>query len=160
MGGVRNTQFNRERRKVFPDDVYGSESDKKPRSQLAHEVRGVEDMKNLQNAEAYKDIDGEDSRYVEPADFKDASSHFSHRKEKGDGQKQNGKSAGVYAVCFSVFYGLTDEFHQGFTPGREPKIRDVGFDTIGAGFAIYFIWKLLPRVPKRLGDLAENFQLQ
>ena len=70
------------------------------------------------------------------------------------------KQAAMIALTFSVFYGFTDEFHQRFTPGREPKLRDVGFDTIGAGFAIYFIWKLLPRVPKRLGNLAENFQLQ
>lgn len=40
--------------------------------------------------------------------------------------------AGVVAILISIFYGVSDEFHQGFTPGREPRARDVAFDTIGA----------------------------
>ena len=43
------------------------------------------------------------------------------------------------SIIISGLYGLTDEFHQSFTPGREPKIRDVVIDTIGAtiGSVIY-----------------------
>ena len=65
----------------------------------------------------------------------------------------------IYCLIFVVFYGLSDEFHQGFTPGREPKLRDVGFDTIGSLIANLFIWKLLPKAPRKLKSLAENFQL-
>jgi VanZ family protein len=38
----------------------------------------------------------------------------------------------VYAV---MLYGISDEIHQDFVPGREPSIIDVGIDTItGLGF--------------------------
>ena len=57
------------------------------------------------------------------------------------------KKAGIISIIFSVLYGFTDEFHQGFTPGRDPRIRDVFFDTIGSGLFIYSIWKL-PRYQK------------
>jgi hypothetical protein len=60
------------------------------------------------------------------------------------------KKAGYLAILTSVLYGATDEFHQSFTPGREPTLRDVIFDTIGAALAIYFIWKLLHKMPKKL----------
>ena len=43
------------------------------------------------------------------------------------------------AIIFSVFYAVTDEFHQSFVPGRGPSVIDVGIDTIGVftGFVIY-----------------------
>lgn len=55
------------------------------------------------------------------------------------------KKAGYWAILATFIYGITDEFHQSFTPGRDPTIRDVIIDTIGAGVTIYFIWNLLPR---------------
>jgi len=42
------------------------------------------------------------------------------------------KEAGIYAVILSATYGISDEFHQYFTPGREPRVRDVFFDLFGA----------------------------
>ncbi len=69
------------------------------------------------------------------------------------------KKAGIIAVLFSSFYGMTDEYHQMFTPGREPRIRDVIFDTIGSILAIYSIWRLLPKAPKKLRVWAKNLQL-
>jgi len=69
------------------------------------------------------------------------------------------KEAGIYAIILAVLYGLSDEFHQFFTPGREPKLRDVIFDTIGAGSAVYILWKLLPKAPKKLKVWAEKLQL-
>ena len=69
------------------------------------------------------------------------------------------KRAGIYSIIFSIFYGFTDEFHQSFTPGREPRLRDTVFDTIGAVLAIYFVWKLLPKMPKKLKNLAEKLQI-
>jgi VanZ family protein len=38
----------------------------------------------------------------------------------------------VTSIILAGFYGLTDEFHQSFTPGRTPSITDVSIDTIGA----------------------------
>jgi VanZ family protein len=58
------------------------------------------------------------------------------------------KKSGYYSIFASMLYGLTDEFHQSFTPGRDPQLRDVFFDTIGAVLAIYYIWNLLPRHQK------------
>jgi hypothetical protein len=70
------------------------------------------------------------------------------------------KKASVYvSFILCVVYALTDEFHQSFTPGREPRLRDVGFDTIGAGLAQYLIWIYLPKAPKKLKTLATKLEL-
>jgi len=73
--------------------------------------------------------------------------------------KVNQKRSLIVAFLFAVFYGMSDEIHQSFTPGREPTVRDVVFDTIGASVATIFVWKYLAKVPKRLRRLAEDFQL-
>jgi VanZ family protein len=71
-----------------------------------------------------------------------------------------GKSQSVTIALFlAILYGATDELHQLFTPGRESRIRDVIFDTIGAGAGLYLIWKLLPKMPKRLRVWAEKLHL-
>jgi VanZ family protein len=78
------------------------------------------------------------------------------------GLKESGLTKGkaaILAVIFSILYGITDEFHQSYTPGREPRIRDVFFDTIGASLAIYYIWNILPKAPKRLKDWAKKLDL-
>lgn len=69
------------------------------------------------------------------------------------------KEAGIYSIILAVIYGASDEFHQSFTPGREPKVRDVFFDTTGAFLAIYCIWKLLPKAPAKLVELAKDLQI-
>ena len=50
-------------------------------------------------------------------------------------------NAGLFAILVSVIYGATDEVHQGFTPGREPRARDVVFDTIGAIAGVFICKK-------------------
>lgn len=50
----------------------------------------------------------------------------------------NKKRAFLIAVLIAIFYGATDEFHQSFTPGREPRIRDIFFDGAGAIIGGYF----------------------
>lgn len=35
------------------------------------------------------------------------------------------------AAIFTVFFALSDEFHQSFVPGRTPHLMDIGFDSIG-----------------------------
>jgi VanZ family protein len=47
------------------------------------------------------------------------------------------------AVFFTAFYGITDEFHQSFTPGRASDLADLGADISGGsiGAALYLFWK-------------------
>ena len=40
------------------------------------------------------------------------------------------------AIALSLVYGVSDELHQMFTPGRSPDIRDVIADTIGAAAGV------------------------
>jgi VanZ family protein len=69
------------------------------------------------------------------------------------------KQSAVAAIFWAFVYGLSDEFHQSFTPGREPRFRDVIFDTIGASITTLFLWKLLPRMPQRLKVLVRKLDL-
>jgi VanZ family protein len=71
----------------------------------------------------------------------------------------NKRKAGVYSILIALFYGLSDEFHQSFTPGRDPKLRDVFFDITGAIIAVYSIWNLLPKAPPKILNLAKNLQI-
>jgi len=45
------------------------------------------------------------------------------------------------AILFAVFYGVSDELHQFFVPGRYSSLFDVFLDSVGIVFAfmIYFI---------------------
>jgi len=46
----------------------------------------------------------------------------------------------IYSIIFSLFYALTDEYHQTFIEGRQGTLRDVGIDSIGiliAGLVCY-----------------------
>jgi len=56
--------------------------------------------------------------------------------------------AGYTTIIITFLYGVTDEIHQSFTPGRMPRVYDVAFDTIGAILAVFVIWKYLPRHQK------------
>lgn len=38
----------------------------------------------------------------------------------------------LFTITITALYALTDEFHQSFTPGREPRLRDVIIDIVGA----------------------------
>lgn len=69
------------------------------------------------------------------------------------------KEAGVYSVILAVLYGASDEFHQSFTPGREPKVRDVFFDTLGALSALYFVRSILPDSPEKIKKIAKYLQI-
>jgi VanZ family protein len=43
------------------------------------------------------------------------------------------------SLLIAVLYAASDEVHQLFTPGREPTVRDVVFDIIGASLALCLI---------------------
>ncbi|WP_035246467.1 VanZ family protein [Desulfogranum mediterraneum] len=42
----------------------------------------------------------------------------------------------VGLVLFCLCYGLSDEFHQSFIPGREPSVGDLLADTLGGCIAV------------------------
>jgi len=54
----------------------------------------------------------------------------------------------ILVICF--LYGLSDEWHQSFVSGREAKLRDAFIDLLGGGFGILLLWKLPPKVQKKL----------
>ena len=69
------------------------------------------------------------------------------------------KKALAVAAVTAIIYGATDEFHQSFTPGREPKVRDVFFDGMGSVLMLYFISTLLPRMPLKIKGLANKIDI-
>lgn len=48
------------------------------------------------------------------------------------------KKSFIFALVLCILYATSDEFHQSFIPGREPRIRDVIIDTIGAFSSLYY----------------------
>jgi len=51
--------------------------------------------------------------------------------------------AGISVVIFCFLYGVSDEFHQSFVPGREVSGDDVMADVLGGGMAwvLYAGWR-------------------
>ncbi len=46
------------------------------------------------------------------------------------------RRAALWACAITVLYGLSDEFHQSFVPGRTATLFDVATDAVGAGLAL------------------------
>ncbi len=46
------------------------------------------------------------------------------------------------AIAIAVLYGISDEYHQSFIPGRTPDWRDVLTDTIGAACGLWVVTRL------------------
>jgi hypothetical protein len=46
------------------------------------------------------------------------------------------------ALCCTFFFGISDEIHQSFVPGRYARVQDVVTDTVGAAIAIGAITSL------------------
>jgi VanZ family protein len=44
------------------------------------------------------------------------------------------------AVVLAAIYGVTDEYHQSFVPGRGADVLDVGIDTLGAAMGVGGRW--------------------
>lgn len=80
-----------------------------------------------------------------------------YRALKGYGLKST--DAVIGAIVLTLVYGLTDEFHQVFTPGREPRIRDVIIDTAGGALGVLAVWHFLPKAKGKIKIMAEKFNL-
>jgi len=49
----------------------------------------------------------------------------------------------LFVVLFCLLYGLSDEWHQSFIPGRFPSGWDIAADTLGAVVVVYLWGKWL-----------------
>jgi VanZ family protein len=65
------------------------------------------------------------------------------------------------ALGLTILYGVSDEIHQSFVPGRAAQLADLLFDAAGAGMMIWLIWRveLLRTFPDHIlsGKDVENF---
>lgn len=51
----------------------------------------------------------------------------------------------IYSPLYTILYGLSDEIHQTFVPGRNFQIFDLGVDSIGILLALIFIWIIVQK---------------
>ena len=51
-------------------------------------------------------------------------------------KKENKPYVWLIVLIICVVYGISDEFHQSMTPGRQATIRDVAFDFLGSSLAM------------------------
>lgn len=71
----------------------------------------------------------------------------------------NKKKSFIFAMGISIMYAISDEFHQSFTPGREPKVRDIIIDSSGVLLAFFIINNYLPMAPQKVQNLAKKFTI-
>lgn len=46
----------------------------------------------------------------------------------------------LWSVLTATAYGISDEWHQSFVPGRSTDVRDVAADASGAALAVLAVW--------------------
>lgn len=63
----------------------------------------------------------------------------------GLNSRHSRQSVLVLAVMLSALYGLSDEIHQAFTPGRSANLGDVMADGLGALIGVCSYWWVLTR---------------
>lgn len=59
--------------------------------------------------------------------------------------KTRGLNLLLLTLTLTVLYAVTDEFHQSFVPGREPRIWDVIIDGVGSVAALTILTRCLRR---------------
>lgn len=57
----------------------------------------------------------------------------------------------ILAWVLTVAYGLTDEWHQSFVPGRTPDAFDIATDAVGAALGLLLVNWLLRRMHGGIG---------
>lgn len=60
------------------------------------------------------------------------------------------------SMFWSYMYGVTDEIHQLFVPGRSWEYKDLVINLFGIFLAGIFLWKLKPLLPNKLRNWLEN----
>lgn len=71
-----------------------------------------------------------------------------------------GKNKSLFlSLLFAGLYAVSDEFHQSFTPGREPKVRDVLIDLTGSFVALYVIVNRLKNMPKLVSGFFQQLEI-
>ncbi len=56
------------------------------------------------------------------------------------GRFQDERMLYVMSIGLAVAYGLSDEYHQTFVPGRKGRLLDVAIDGVGACAAMFLDW--------------------
>lgn len=69
------------------------------------------------------------------------------------------KKAAILAVVLTFLYGASDEYHQMSTQGREPRLRDVFIDGVGAGLIILTTYCLPSKLSKDIYSFIEKLNL-
>lgn len=59
-----------------------------------------------------------------------------------DARRRPSISECIAAFSLAVVYGISDEIHQSFVPGRDAAIFDVAVDAVGAAAALMLVWFL------------------
>jgi VanZ family protein len=72
------------------------------------------------------------------------------------GGRSGGRRAAVLAIVIASVYGITDEFHQSFVPGRNPDPADWAVDTLGAIVAALVLVLGAQWWRKRSGSVAQS----
>jgi VanZ family protein len=62
------------------------------------------------------------------------------------------RASWIIAIGVTSLFGITDEFHQSFIPGRRPAIDDWLLDTASAAAAIWFITQVRRSKHLRAGE--------
>ncbi|MEA3338194.1 MAG: VanZ family protein [Chloroflexota bacterium] len=60
------------------------------------------------------------------------------------------------AIAAAILYGMSDELHQAFVPGRVPDVRDLIADAMGAGLAVLLVTWYSHRRDSRTGGLPRK----
>jgi VanZ family protein len=65
----------------------------------------------------------------------------------GQSSARVGVKHACVALLIAVGYGVSDEFHQSFVPGRSSDVHDVVADAAGAatGLAVWWAWGIIRR---------------